>query len=1376
MDERTPNGCPLSESQLRFWRGHMLAPDAPIYNMAWRFDLHLALEPKVFTQALEDVVAGSDILRAVFRITDGIPRQHISTLPFQMNAPVDLSNEIASKDALDGYLMGWVSNPFDLSVSSLRTHLVKLSDTHWVWVICQHHIACDAQSSAVLFQAVSKRYEALLEGASPEPVQLAPYFAKATEMQAEGPVTDIAKTRPSTPPYGAPAPAAPWSSRLALPGQADQQDAIARFCAAPEFRLFTPDLSQLALFATAYLAYLHRVTGDERLTIGMPSHNRLSVQDRDTLGLFMEVMPLSVDVDATDSLAELHSKVKTALGAFLRNARPGAVAGQNTGDIGAVLNFIKARFGPFAGAPATVEWLHSGAHDGAHALRLHVTDFDDKGTPSLSMDVSATVLSQTTGHEIQQHFDAVLCALINDPHQPLAAVSLTSRVDRTATLSGPPEAADTTKTIVDLIAAQTLRTPDAIALQEGAQCLSYAQLDARSDAAAALIHSQASNDSKVIAVHMPRSPGCLIAILGILKAGCAFVPIAANTPMLRVQKIIADSGAAAVFTTQGHAPDFGIPRLNVPQSSVRSGFHLAPPQNSDLAYILYTSGSTGVPKGVAVDHSGLSRYVQWAAGAFGVVEKPDYPFFSSISFDLTLTSLFAPLVCGGRVVVYPETTGPDLAVLDVFAQDVVDVVKLTPSHLALVSKSARRVDRIKTLVLGGENLTTAACRNALSALSPDLEIINEYGPTEAVVGCMIHHFDQVADSGASVPVGLPAPGVTISLRDGGLNLCPAGVVGEIVIGGRVACGYFGDVERTQTLFSTDPQDAQKRLYRTGDLGRLRMDGTVEYLGRGDHQLKVGGVRVETADIEQAIRTLPAVSAVHIADGSAPANHPHPNQFCTRCGLPDNLPGATFTSTGLCEVCADFDTYQDRAQAYFHTEPELEVRLQELAAKSTGKYDAVMLLSGGKDSTYAAYRLAALTSRVLAVTLDNGYISDGAKTNIRDVVAHLSWDHRFLSTDKMNEIFVDSLNTHANVCQGCFKAIYTLALRTARAEGAATIVTGLSRGQFFETRLTPDLFRTGAPNCAQLDQMVGEARKTYHAEDDEIARLLQTSDLQDGRVLEEVEILDIYRYIDVPVSEIYNFLSKHSSWVRPSDTGRSTNCLINDVGIHVHKARKGFHNYALPYSWDVRMGHKTRTQALDEIDDEIDTNKVRQILDEIGFDEPITPQSGLIAYVAGHGLSDANVWDALQRNLPREMMPKHVVLLDEMPLTPNGKVDTAHLPAANTRVSFTTEFVAPSTEMEHKLATIISAVVHADRIGTLDDFFDLGVDSLAAINIAISANEAGIALPATALFEHRSLGALAQFAQALAPLTEDDDDAPLLDLDDDDLANITQALR
>lgn len=1367
MRDAVADQFPLTTSQSKFWQGQKLHPELPLYNMAWRFDLEFELDVPAFQKAYSSVVNDSDALRLVFWTEQSTPYQRALAEGAKLEF-FDFSPSSDPEAELQAQLTGWVQDPFDLSVQTTRSYLVKLAANHWVWVLCQHHIVCDAQTGSLIFKAVSDRYLGKWD-------ELPAFLGSAPFLAGPDQELNEAVSISPTPPYGSESRRSGRSQRFELTLGEAFDCALARAIETPDFRMFTPDLSRLTFYLSAFIAYLHRVTGDERLRVGLPTHNRLSARDRAVIGLFVEVLPFDMNIDEGETFLSLHQKVKAAQGTFLRAARPGSAGAQSAQGVGAILNYIQAQFGDFAGQPAKVRWLHCGAQDVEVPLRLQVMNFDASVAPTLALDVAEELTGAINIENASKHLKAVLNSFIEIPDLKISAMPMgDAGGDDQAVLHSPMERARSELTILDLIEQQSLAGPNAVALRSGQSSVTYKELSERSDSVAGYLADLGVTPGHSVALNLHRSFDCMVAALGIMKAGCAFVPISALTPYGRVEQIVKASDAVGIFATDDVDFEFSCPRFDVGAAREMpvDKVHVAP---LDRAYILFTSGSTGEPKGVSVSHGGLSRYIQWACLEFGGGEALDYAFFSSISFDLTLTSMFAPLICGGTVVIYPETSGTDLAVLDVFAEDAVDVVKLTPSHLSLVCKQAKPVERISKLVLGGENLTRSLCETALSKLSSELEIINEYGPTEAVVGAMQHRYTSACDLKASVPIGLPADGMSITIRDEDLNICPVAVTGEMVIGGRLADGY---VNQLSEKFLQDPLDPANRIYRTGDLGRLRIDGTLEYLGRADRQIKIGGVRVEAAEIEGCALQCDAVDSVYLRQPESSAAPNVASVFCRTCGLPDTYPGAEFSADGQCAVCSEFQGYKDRAQAYFQPEPELKARVDAAARRGGGDYDAIMLLSGGKDSTYAAYRLADLTDRVLAVTLDNGYISDGAKANVERVSRHLGWDHRYLRTEQMNAIFVDSLKTHSNVCQGCFKAIYTLALRTARAEGIPIIATGLSRGQFFETRLTPNLFRNGAPTCAELDDMVHRARKTYHAEDDALSKLMQTDDLKDGKVLDEVEIIDIYRFIDVPVSEIYEFLETKTEWRRPSDTGRSTNCLINDVGIHVHKLREGYHNYALPYSWDVRMGHKTRSQALDELDDEIDEGRVHQVLSEIGFDEPIERPSELTLYVAGEGVDLGDVWEKLRSNLSREVLPKQVVVIDEMPLTSNGKVDHARLPKPDAQSREVNECVAPTTEMERKLAAILGGILNRTNVGVTQDFFDLGIDSLASIEIAMQANELGIALPATALFDHRCLRDLAVYAESLATIKAEtfDETEALIDLNADDLSQIFEAMN
>lgn len=1368
--------APLTPAQDVLWTGQQLAPDAALYNMGWRFDLYQEIDPDRFAAAFRTVLAQHDGLRLVFQPAAQAVLQHAPEAAFDLNV-IDLSEDADPDSAADAWIADRVSRAFDLSRAAYDLALLRVRADHWIWYFNQHHLTTDGASAALVFSEMSKAYTG-------QPLDDAPSYLAHANALASG-TEDLAASRAfwqgapglttPTPLYGGRPATDPSSRRVSVPISSALEEGLARAVKDPDLQVFNAQLTEFAILFTAFAAFVHRVTGDTRVSIGAPAHNRLTPDARKTVGLFVETFPIDIEVDPEESFKQLFNKTKTALGGYLRHARPSASTGAAAKRITAVFNYITAEIGDFAGHAARTKWVHAGAHDPRHGVRLHAMRFQDNAL-TLALDINDGLSDKTASECIPHHFTALLGALLETPERRIGDIPLcaTEEATRIAVLcSGAPQASP--QDILTRIAAQA---PHSVAVQEGGETLTYAALADRAGAYRADLVSRSVAPGDFVLVHCQRALDLVPALLGVLSCGAVFVPVAANTPKARVEEIARLAGVTAVITdltTSEAVQGIDVPELLLGTPSAAELVSSQPIDPGATAYAIFTSGSTGTPKGVAVTHEGLARYIDWAAVTFGGPGPADYALFSSLSFDLTITSIFAPLVSGGTVVVYPETGPSDLAVLDVFADDAVDVVKLTPSHLSLIVAQGTRVKKIRSLVLGGENLTTALCRQAQRTLSPDIVIANEYGPTEGVVGCMIHRFDGATDTGISVPIGRPADGVEITIRDAGLNTLPFGAIGEICIGDRLARGYIGRAELTDEKFVADPNAPGARIYRTGDLGRLLPSGVFEYLGRADAQLKVGGVRIEPAEVEAALRSVPGVRGVHIHARTTRA----PAKACTRCGLPDTYPGVAFHDDGLCAICAAYDGYKDRAQSYFQTPDILTDKINAAADKSTGAYDLIMLLSGGKDSTYAAYRLAEHGKRVLALTLDNGYISDGAMANIRRVASDLGWDHRFMHTDAMNQIFVESLKAHSNVCQGCFKAIYTLALRIARDEGVAAIVTGLSRGQFFETRLTPELFQTGTPSTGEIEHLVDTARRQYHAQDDAVSRLLCASDLQDGAVLDAVQFLDIYRYIDVPVSEIYRFLGERASWIRPEDTGRSTNCLINDVGIYVHGKREGFHNYALPYSWDVRLGHKTRHEALDELNDEIDEARVTEILSEIGFDEAVSPDGAtrIVAYVAADGGTDlGQLWEAVRAKVVPEALPSDIVLVDEIPLTTNGKVDTARLPLpTRDRADNRAPYCAPSSTAEETLAGVFADVLGQPRIGVNDNFYDIGGDSLAAIQIAILANEAGLSVPATAVFEHPTIARLAKAADASAAAQVVTPDTPLIELDDEDLAGIARAL-
>ena len=1332
----------LSQTQLRIWTGQRLAPDSPLYNMPMLFHFEGKVDESVFAQAFQRLVEQCDCLRTTFHEVNGTPEQRIADRAERRIETIDATGMEESE------FRDWVKErgrrKLNLDQCAFDSVLIRRGKRH-AWLLNLHHLVTDASSTRLLYERMSEGYAALLRGDAQEPADETP-FADYVEHEREQ--CDSEKYRwaaefwrkPQERTnevcfYGRSAKSeTPRSRRVACPLNSEQSEGLKRLAGEKGFRALTEDLSLFNLVACLLSAFLHRISGESRVRLATPLHNRETKRFANTSGVLIEMYPLGVSLEPDETFRSLHGRIARESLTLIRNAVPGVSTEVVTPMPEAFLNFLILKLPAFADMRVRTEWLHPNAIDPAHALRLQVHDFDATGHVQFHFDFNEGVFDETSQQNAIGHFLRLLDAALDNPDRAIAEVDLLGEQERQqiAAWNDTAFATPSVSNVLDLIADQVARNPEAVAISRREERITFAQLSERSDQLAAGLRARGVDSGDIVGLCLPRSVEVVIAILGVLKAGAGYLPIDPASPKERIDFIVEDSGAKLVLTNLDlDAPDAELPEVAA----------------SAAAYVIYTSGSTGKPKGVVIEHDSLLNYATWAAAQYTSGERCAFPLFTPLTFDLTVTSIFVPLISGGEIVVYPGAeNGGDFALLDVIEDNRVDVIKLTPSHLALLRGRDLSQSRVKALILGGEDLKRDLALATQQAFGK-VNIFNEYGPTEATVGCMIHRFDPAIDRGASVPVGKPAGNAAIYLLDSHLNPVPRGLTGEIFVSGRgLAREYLNRPELTTERFIENPFRPGERMYRTGDRARFNTAGQLEYLGRIDNQVKVRGVRIELGEVEAALSEHPRISesAVKLTHGpEGPAFH------CSKCGLPSNYPGASFDAAGVCHLCHGFDRYQAKAAGYFRGMDDL----RQLFADAPGarSADCLALLSGGKDSTYALCRLVDLGLNVQAFTLDNGYLSEQAKANITRVVEALGVEHTFATTPAMNEIFAESLQRFSNVCNGCFKTVYTLAIKHAKERNIPFIVTGLSRGQFFETRLTEDLFREEENDPTQIDRLILDARKAYHRADDAVNRLLDGSCFQSEDIFEEIRFIDFYRYCDVELDGMLRYLEERVPWIRPTDTGRSTNCRINDAGIFVHQRERGFHNYAFPYSWDVRMGHKQRDAALAELDDEIDESAVRRMLDEVGYeirDEVDEPR--LAAYYVADGAIDvAEIRSFLTSRLPANVIPQWFVPLERMPLTANGKLnrDGLQLPSGFTPIE-AADFVPPANDVEQQLADIWARVLGLDRIGRHDNFFTIGGDSLHAIQITARAREVGLTLNPGSVFAQQTVAELATVTQRL----------------------------
>ncbi|MFI8460138.1 condensation domain-containing protein [Kitasatospora sp. NPDC085464] len=416
-----------------------------------------------------------------------------------------------------------------------------------------------------------------------------------------------------------------------------------------------------------------------------------------------------------------------------------------------------------------------------------------------------------------------------------------------------------------------------------------------------------------------------------------------------------------------------------------------------------------------------------------------------------------------------------------------------------------------------------------------------------------------------------------------------------------------------------------------------------------------GIRVLERQIEDALLADDriadcAVVFQGVSVDSVPAEH------CVRCGMDAAYPGTRLDRDGVCDLCLMHTEHGSEILSYFGEIDEFTRILRERAEAAGSEYDALLLFSGGKDSTYVLHQLVRMGLRVMTFTFDNGFISRTALENVETITKALGIEHLTMTRADQNRIFLRSLEQHKSVCNGCFRSLLDLSHQLAHERGIPSIVTGLSRGQIIDERLLW-FYRNGEFDPARIEQQLEVGRKVYHQ---------VGSDLSDG-VLDRVEVVDYYRYSDVTKDDIRAFLaSAETLWAAPKDTGFcSSNCMINDVGVYVHRLERGYHNYESPTRWEVRLGHLARDEADAELRTPVNTGRVRSMLATIGYTDP-GDRSRLgrrmaAYYVPRTGLTPDAARAAVGARLPEILLPEHWVELAEIPRQADGAVDRRALP-------------------------------------------------------------------------------------------------------------------
>ncbi len=487
------------------------------------------------------------------------------------------------------------------------------------------------------------------------------------------------------------------------------------------------------------------------------------------------------------------------------------------------------------------------------------------GQAQLSLRYNAELYSRALLKAVARMLVRTLEGLCSDPTACLSEIGHATPAEATAAAGSEGDLAP--KPVTSLVDAIRDRDGDSEAVRCGETRYTYREFVETSDAIAHQLVRRGVRTGDRVAVLADHAPETVAALFGIMRAGAAFVPLDPSHPQARLQSSLDDARPTLTLVDEStahtaEALGYNVVYLSEIARSDTGGMPdlpppPPPPPPEAIAYVMYTSGTSGRPKGVAVPHRALSTYALWSAERYLTASDRNMGLFTSPAFDLTLTSIFAPLVSGGRVVIYNAGRAVERLLAAVDA-DEVEAIKITPSQLALLQERPLASARLRCLIVGGEQLSPELAADIHDAFDGRVDIVNEYGPTEATVGCIHHSFDRQNDRARSVPIGRPIPGAEVYLVDATGRPVADGAIGEICIGGvPLAHGYLDRCAATAERYRPSPF-GPGRLYHTGDLGRRDSSGKIECFGRLDSQMKLLGVRVEPEEITAALSLFPGV--------------------------------------------------------------------------------------------------------------------------------------------------------------------------------------------------------------------------------------------------------------------------------------------------------------------------------------------------------------------------------------------------------------------------------------------------------------------------------------------------------------------------------------
>lgn len=856
----------LTHPQKRIWYIDKINTSSPLHNIGGCLSIYEDIDVVFIKETINLIIKNNEGLRLRVSEKENEPIQYVQNFEYETIDFLDFSNRKNPRKEFEEWSEELFKRSFNLEDNKLYYFAIyKISEKEYGVLLNIHHIISDGWSITLIQKQICETYSKLINDKEINIDQCYSYldFIKVEEEYLNSdrfiknkkfwkdkfsdiPEEFLYKTSNSL-----------EGKRQCFNIDSELSSKIKKFADEKKCSLNT-------FFITMLLIYINKITYKKDLVIGTPVFNRTSKSQKNMIGMFTSTVPFRFKLDTGLRIEDLIKLVNKELKLCFLNQKYPYDLLINDFELSKkgydslfkmCVNYYNSKYdNDMNGIDVDMKEYYCGNQ--SYSLQLTVKEWEENRI-TLNFDYKTVEYSDLEIKTMYETLINIINQTLDDESLLVNNINLVNKkesnyklYDLNSTTSYYPK-----KTVCELFEEQVIKAPNKIVVEFKEEILTYKELNEKSNQLANHLREKGIDKKSIVSIIETHSIELMVSILGVLKTGASYLPIDPSYPTERINYMLKDSKSTILITNfklnneikfQGNITN--IKDIDIDRYSKNN--LIKTNDLNDLVYIIYTSGSTGKPKGVMLEHQGLTNYIWWANKMYLKDEDEVMALYSSISFDLTVTSIFTPLISGSKIVIY-DNDESEFVLYKILRENKATVLKITPAHLTLLKDMDNTKSNIKKLIVGGEDLKVDLAKEVYNSFSKNIEIFNEYGPTETVVGCMIYKYDEEEDRGVSVPIGHPADNVQIYILDNELNAVPTGFVGDLYVSGDgVARGYLNMDELTKERFIQNMFIKGKRMYKTGDTARYLENGTIEYVGRIDNQVKIRGHRIEIGEIEK----------------------------------------------------------------------------------------------------------------------------------------------------------------------------------------------------------------------------------------------------------------------------------------------------------------------------------------------------------------------------------------------------------------------------------------------------------------------------------------------------------------------------------------------